>query len=433
MAVTPPAHTLDMPTTALAALFAVAVLVLAYVIGTRAARAGGHTADELVSAALEQQAQLLAQQTAELQARLGMEREHTVRSAADMAAKLAGEKLGDSMVSGTNLLALRSESFDKRVGDLMAQVERLGDVVTRLQRDGASQHSEVVTGLKEAQRSTRALAETTGALREALASPKARGQWGERMADDVLRHAGMVEGVSYRKQTGITGGSIPDVTFLMPGGRVLHMDVKFPVDNYLRHLEAATDGERDTHAKAFLRDVRNRVKEISARTGYIDADTTLDQVLLFIPNESVWAFIHEQDAQIIDVALQQKVVLCSPVSLFAVLAVIRQAVEQTQLARTSDEILQCLAGFGKEWTKFSESLDKVVARFDTAQRGLEDLTGTRRRQLERQLDRVDALRVARGLPELELPASTAARGDGEVEARRRSAGDVRLWDVPEAG
>jgi DNA recombination protein RmuC len=420
-----------MPTTALAAVLAVAVLVLAYVIGTRAARAGGQAADEVVSAALEQQAQLLAQQAAHLEARFGMEREHTVRSAADMAAKLAGEKLGDSMVSGTNLLALRSESFDKRVEGLMAQVERLGDVVTRLQRDGASQHSEVVTGLKEAQRSTLALAETTGALREALASPKARGQWGERMADDVLRHAGMVEGVSYRKQTGITGGSIPDVTFLMPGGRVLHMDVKFPVDNYLRHLEAGTDGERDAHAKAFLRDVRNRVKEIAARTGYIDADTTLDQVLLFIPNESVWAFIHERDAQLIDIALQQKVVLCSPVSLFAVLAVIRQAVEQTQLARTSDEILQCLAGFGKEWTKFSESLDKVVTQFDRAQRGLEDVTGTRRRQLERQLERVEALRVARGLPELELPP--ASRGNGDDEARRRASGDVRLWDVPEAG
>ena len=290
-----------------------------------------------------------------------MEREHTVRSAADMAAKLAGEKLGDSMVSGTSLLDLRSECLReaRRGADVPGgAARRRGHAAPPRRR---IQHSEVLSGLKEAQTTTRALAETTGHLREALASPKARGQWGERMADDVLRHAGMVEGVSYRKQTGIAGGTIPDVTFLMPGGRVLHMDVKFPVDNYLRHLEATTDAERDTHAKAFLRDVRGRVKELAARTGYIDADTTLDEVLLFIPNESVWAFIHERDPQLIDVALGQKVVLCSPVSLFAVLAVIRQAVEQTQLARTSNEILECLAGFGKEWTKFSEALDKVVA------------------------------------------------------------------------
>jgi DNA recombination protein RmuC len=404
------------------------VLLLAYLIGTRAARASGAAADERMAAALEQQAAVLAQQAAELEARLGMEREHTVRSAADMAARLAGEKLGDTMQSGSRQLDLRTTAFEKRVEGLTTQLERLGDVVVKLQTDSAQQHGALVTGLQEATTSTRALAETTGHLREALASPKARGQWGERMADDVLRLAGMVEGVTYRKQTGIAGGAIPDVTFLLPGGRVLHMDVKFPVDNYLRHLEATTDVERDQHAKAFLRDVRGRVKELSTRTGYIDADATLDEVLLFIPNESVWAFIHEHDPELIDVALRQKVVLCSPVSLFAVLAVIRQAVEQTRLARTSDEILECLAGFGQQWTKFSESLDKVVGRFDTAQRGLEELTGPRRRQLERQLDRIEALRVSRGLAEPTLPL-----GDGEEEVWRRASGDVRPWGVPEAG
>jgi len=415
-------------TTIFAALGVAAVLVLAYVIGSRAARSSSAAADQRMAVALEQQAGALAQQAAQLEARLGMEREHTVRSAADMAAKMAGEKLGDSMSSGTRQLDLRTTAFEKRVEGLTTQLERLGDVVVKLQQDSAQQHGQLVTGLKDATSSTRALAETTGHLREALASPKARGQWGERMADDVLRLAGMVEGVTYRKQTGIAGGAIPDVTFLLPGGRVLHMDVKFPVDNYLRHLEAATDAERDLHAKAFLRDVRGRVKELSTRTGYIDADTTLDEVLLFIPNESVWAFIHERDPQLIDVALGQKVVLCSPVSLFAVLAVIRQAVEQTRLARTSNEILECLAGFGQQWTKFSESLDGVVRKFDTAQRGLEEVTGPRRRQLERQLDRIEDLRANRGLPE--VPPKL---GDGEGEVLRRASGDVRPWGVSEAG
>ncbi len=427
--VTPPAHTLGMVITILfAALGVAAVLVLAYVIGSRAARSSAAGAEQRMAVALEQQAAGLAQQAAQMEARLGMEREHTVRSAADMAARMAGEKLGDSMSSGTRQLDLRTTAFEKRVEGLTSQLERLGDVVGALQKDGAQQHGQLLSGLQEATSSTRALAETTGHLREALASPKARGQWGERMADDVLRLAGMVEGVTYRKQTGIAGGAIPDVTFLLPGGRVLHMDVKFPVDNYLRHLEAGTDAERDTHAKAFLRDVRGRVKELSTRTGYIDADATLDEVLLFIPNESVWAFIHERDPQLIDVALGQKVVLCSPVSLFAVLAVIRQAVEQTRLARTSNEILECLAGFGKEWSKFSESLDGVVRKFDTAQRGLEDVTGPRRRQLERQLDRIEALRANRDVAELPFTL-----GDGEGEVLRRANGDVRPWGVPEAG
>jgi DNA recombination protein RmuC len=217
------------------------------------------------------------------------------------------------------------------------------------------------------------------------------------MADDVLRAAGLVEGISYRKQSATAAGTIPDFTFLLPGGRVLHMDVKFPVDNYLRYLEAVSDRERDQHAISFVRDVRARVRELSGRV-YIDPDETLDEVLLFIPNEAVYAFVHSHDRDLVEVALRQKVVLCSPSTLFSVLAVIRQAVEQTQLQRTSDEILACLASFERQWGKFAEALDKVGRSLDTVRRSWDDLAGTRRRQLERELDRVDELRTRRDLP-----------------------------------
>jgi DNA recombination protein RmuC len=414
-----------MLTTALLLLLGgVMVVALALVLGLRVARtavqAATDDADRRLAIALEAQA-------AELHARLGHEREHTVTAAADMAARLAGEKLGDSLATGGKHLDLRAEAFNEKVASIESQLQRVGDLVTSLQHEGAQQHGQLITNLRQATLSTQALAETTQHLRQALASPKARGQWGERMADDVLRAAGMVEGVTYKKQTSIAGGSIPDVTFLMPGGRDLHMDVKFPVDNYLRHLEAETAPERDAAAKAFVKDVRNRVKELSGRA-YIDEDVTLREVLLFIPNESVWAFIHEQDPQLIDIAMKQSVVLCSPVSLFAVLAVIRQAVDQTRLARTSDEILQCLSAFRQQWKKYADAVDKVERHFTTVQRSLDDLTGTRRRMLERELDRIDDLRDQRG-----LPAAADARGDGEGEVIRRAVGEVLPWGSAEAG
>ena len=64
-----------------------------------------------------------------------------------------------------------------------------------------------------------ALSEHTQQLREALASSKVRGQWGERMAEDVLRLAGFLEGVNYRRQATLDErGGRPDYTFLMPNG-----------------------------------------------------------------------------------------------------------------------------------------------------------------------------------------------------------------------
>ncbi|HMG43723.1 MAG TPA: DNA recombination protein RmuC [Acidimicrobiales bacterium] len=288
-------------------------------------------------------------------------------------------------------LQVRQESFELRTGELRGELARVTDLVVGLQKERAEQQGRVEQRLAEVVQVSGKLADTTQSLREALASPKARGQWGERMADDVLRAAGLVEGMSYRKQTATRAGTVPDFTFMLPGGRELHMDVKFPVDNYLRYLDADTDAEQDRYRVQFLRDVRGRVKELSGRS-YIDPHTTLDEVLLFIPNEAVYAFVHSNDRGLLDLALSQKVVLCSPCTLFSVLAVIRQAVEQAQLQRTSDDILTLLADFEDQWRRFTDSFDKVGRQLDTLQRSWDDLSGTRRRQLERPLDRIDDLR-----------------------------------------
>jgi DNA recombination protein RmuC len=401
----------------------------------------GGLAVGLVAARLVARA-VTASAAAQLHQHAGVEREAIVRAAVDTVVAVAGERLGAQADAGSRELQARREQFDERVGELRGAVsdelalrnaaveERMGEVrgelarvaalVTGLQRERAEQQGRVETRLAEVATTSARLADTTQSLREALANPRARGQWGERMADDVLRAAGLVEGISYRKQTATAVGTVPDFTFLLPGGRVLHMDVKFPVDNYLRYLDATTDAERDRYRIAFVRDVRARVRELSGRV-YIDPDDTLDEVLLFIPNEAVYAFVHQHDRELLELSLRQKVVLCSPCTLFSVLAVIRQAVEQTQLQRTSDEILACLAAFEHQWGKFTDALDKVGRGLDTVRRGWDDLSGTRRRQLERQLDRVGELRSRRE----GAGGEVATRGDGEGEVLRRAAGDVR--------
>ena len=275
------------------------------------------------------------------------------------------------------------------------ELTRVSRLVAQLQTDQATQQTDLRAKLSETTRQTSELAATTQNLRQTLASPKARGQWGERMADDVLRMAGLTEGVNYRRQTGVAGGGIPDVSFLLPQDRLLHMDVKFPIDNYVRAIEASGDPEAKLATTAFLKDVRQRIKELTTRN-YIDPETTVEYVLAFIPNESVYSYIHEHDPDMIDFALSQRVVLCSPFTLFAVLAVIRQSMDAYRLERTSDEILTCLGGFTKEWEKFSEQVDKLGRSFDSTQRAYDDLAGTRRRALQRKLDQVEDLRTRRG-------------------------------------
>jgi DNA recombination protein RmuC len=324
------------------------------------------------------------------------DRDVTVRHAVEATLAVAGDRLGQHAQAGARELELHRRAIGEQLGAMDAELRSVSTLVANLQRDRAEQHGALVRGLDETMRATSRLAETAQSLRQALASPKARGQWGERMADDVLRLAGMCEGVNYVKQKAIAGGRIPDFTFLLPQGLSLHMDVKFPADNYLRYLEAATDAERVTCRDAFLRDVRTRVKELAGR-GYADAPTTVGYQLLFIPNESVYSFIAEHQPQLGELALRQRVILCSPFTLFAVLGVVRQAVDNFLLERTTDEILAAMTGFTRQWERFSEQVDVVGKRLASAQSAYDDLAGTRRRQLQRQLDEIEQIRTERGV------------------------------------
>jgi DNA recombination protein RmuC len=312
-----------------------------------------------------------------------------------------GVLAGIALVSSTRRTR-REASVEQQIRGVSGELQRVVDLVAALQTDRATQHGELVARLTETTRQSQVLAETTQSLRQSLASPKARGQWGERMADDVLRMAGLVEGVNFLRQTSIAGGGIPDVTFILPGRRVLHMDVKFPLDNYVRAIEAPSPEAAEAATKAFLRDVRDRIREITGRA-YIDPETTVDQVLLFIPNESVYSFMHEHDPGLIDAALSRRVVLCSPFTLFAVLAVIRQAMDSFRLEQVGDEILQCLGGFSSQWDRFSEQIDQVARRLDSAQKAYDELAGTRRKALQRTIDQVDDLRTRRGLESIGEP------------------------------
>jgi DNA recombination protein RmuC len=201
------------------------------------------------------------------------------------------------------------------------------------------------------------------------------------------------------KQKAIEGvGSRPDFTFLLPKDLRLNMDVKFPLDNYVRFLEAGSDVEKVKFRGDFLKDVKGKMRELTTRDYINPEQNTIDYVLLFIPNEQIYAFIYEQDSLILDEGLRNKVLFVSPLTLFAVLAIIRKAVDSFALEETSNEILSLLGSFKKQWDEFQKRFEVLGKRIEDAQKEYEALTTTRRRQLEKPLNRIEELRNQRGLP-----------------------------------
>ena len=101
-------------------------------------------------------------------------------------------------------------------------------------------------------------------------------------------------------------------------------------------------------------------------------------MLVFIPNESIYAFIHQSDPDILEYALKNHIILCSPITLFAVLQLIHQAVSNFAMEERAGEIMGLVAEFEKQWNKYSEQLEKMGRRIADAQKEYDTLTTTRK-------------------------------------------------------
>jgi DNA recombination protein RmuC len=301
-----------------------------------------------------------------------------------------------SGVKGEERLRLLEQNLQQSLFDVRSVVATIdkarGESLARLDALVGRSH-ETIQAL---QRSTAKLAET-------LSSSQARGQLGERLADDVLRAAGFVEGMNYRRNARMDGGTMrPDFTFLLPENRTLNMDVKFPLASYVRYVELQDGAEREQAERQFLNDVRTTIRSVASRD-YIDPSRgTLGFMIVFVPNEHIYSFIHGRDTRLSEEARELGVVLCSPMTLFTLLSVIRQASEAFALASDADEVLQALSGFTVQWDKYQKAVDSVGRKIDSLQKTFEDLRGTRTRGLDKQLARVDRLRQQRLFPVTEL-------------------------------
>ena len=294
--------------------------------------------------------------------------------------KLANDKFENLSKKSDINLEEKKKLIDQNLQEMSKKLESIH-----------KQSTELNANLETNKTETQNLRDTTTKLREILSSSQKRGQWGERMVEDILSFIGLMENVNYKKQATIESGERPDFTFILPKEKIINMDVKFPLAHYEKFIETEDQLVMENEKKDFLKDVKNHIKTISNRN-YIDpASGTLDYVLMFIPNESIYSFINQEDNSIIDYALQNKVLLCSPLTLYAILSLINQATRNFAMEERASDVMQLLTKFKEQWEKYVEVIDKMGRSIQTVQKDYEDLISTRKRQLEKPLNQIEDL------------------------------------------
>lgn len=311
---------------------------------------------------------------------------------------LAKEKLSaEKEVIKTDLEG-KKDAIKTLVDEIRKQLKDTDDKLRASEKERIDSFSALKKELENHKQLTHELRGSADDLKRVLSNNQLRGAFGERVAEDLLKMAGFVVGQDYVVQSQ-TGGARPDLTLLLPDGTKVQIDVKFPYANLQRFTEAKDEEERQKYIKLFTADVKEKIKQIASRD-YINPDEkTVDFAIAFIPNEMIFSFIYDRLNDVWEEGMKKKVVLAGPFSFTAMLRLIRQAHSNFQFQQNIHQIISLIQKFRGEYDKFSESVDVLGARLESASKQFEVVSSTRSRQLGRVMDQIDSQ---------QLPTSSSA-------------------------
>lgn len=283
------------------------------------------------------------------------------------------------------------EKIAKKIED---ELKKHGDTYLRLEgRLGT--HSELVENLGK----------ETNKLNQILSNSRIRGEHGEKIAEDILKIGGFIEGTHYlknKKQETIS--TRPDFTFLLPDGHKINMDVKFPFDNWKKLKEADNSEDKqkiDYYKKQFEKDVKDKINQVITRDYINPAENTLDYVMLFIPIEGTATYIHEFLPEIFDFALSNKVVLVSPYQLFGFISIIRQAFQNFYYNERIKVVLGLMEEFSNRYNLFKKRFLDIGDKIDKIDSAYEDIKAKSFKNIDSTVKKIERHKKGHSLEEIE--------------------------------
>jgi DNA recombination protein RmuC len=303
--------------------------------------------------------------------------------------------------------ALRGQLGQALAGQGQAVGQQLAHLTGQMNErlDNASRvFGDVQKGLGELREATGRVYEVgrdVARLQDILRAPKLRGGLGELLLGDLLGQ--VLPPAHFTLQHTFRSGERVDAVVRLGDGLV-PVDAKFPLEDFLRLLDAADDEERTRARKAFTARVRKHIDDIA--TKYVLPDEgTYDFALMYIPAENVYyeTILRDDEPGLSAYAINRKVIPVSPNSLYAYLQAIVLGLRGLRIEAQAREVVGQLGRLGGDLGRLRDDFRLVGKHLGNATQAFG--------AAERRLDRLDAKLAAIGgdqVAEEETPAPRQA-------------------------
>ncbi|MFA7440269.1 MAG: DNA recombination protein RmuC [Sphingomonadaceae bacterium] len=260
------------------------------------------------------------------------------------------------------------EAGKQALGDLIRPMrETLGRYESELKQiETKREHAygglaEQLTAVAQGQLAVKAEAgKIVAALRS---SAKASGAWGEAQLRNVLEMAGLRQDIDFRLQSSSEDSDgnrrRPDAIISMPGGRELIVDSKCSLGDYLTASEAENEADRNAALRRHAQAVRVHARGLAEKAYWNQFAKSADFVIMFLPGENFLAAALENDLELLQWALDQRILLAGPTNLLAIARVIAMVWRQEKMAEEAQRIGTLGAELYASLATMTEHLNRV--------------------------------------------------------------------------
>ena len=301
---------------------------------------------------------ILLRGQAELAGRLSQLSEHSSLEQNKIAQAISEQKMAVLKIMDEKLLAVT-----KSVGEGLQQTtakttETLTDLRERLAK------------IDVAQQKISSLSEQVVSLQEVLSNKQARGAFGEIQLNDLV--TSILPPNAYEFQMVLSNAKRADCVLRLPNppGTIV-IDAKFPLESYHALRAAASDREKLEAERFFRASVLKHIKDISEK--YIIPGETAESALMFLPSEAIYAELHANFTDVVEVSYRSKVWIVSPTTLMATLNTVRAVLKDAKMREQAGVIQKEVGTLVEDIGRLDSRIESLSKHFKQANEDVDNI------------------------------------------------------------